>query len=1043
MTQNLALFRTARGSALAKMIASCSGLDEQLSDIDILRVWLNVKLGLDARSRFFVVFDRDTDEYQKIHKIISKTPLLLFIRAYATSLVSDPDGLSILFRKSESELDSTVAIGILSVHEKNLVTFDKLSELFDYENDASSEQMLKKMYKAYSYKANQIHRTKLIPKFLFKDFLRCVFCFPAEKEPVLENSELAQAGMTLKSVLNEPRKNQFAIVEKFYSLRAADQYISFDNFKENFSKKIHFSTIGNDVVKRHEAYNQVMDCMNGNSPLDVLKMLRMGVRVRSGGNDGRFKAMATNVSIECGIIFEKITTELKSSRNLKNVSIVNPSLFFIEKFVNAHSLEKSGYNVTFAMSDENEAKILDLHFRNRNFCNVVVGDDIRFVSFEKYAKCADIGNVQSMIIFDVDNIGCEYVNFLLTDKLDPEARVLVEVSDTHLHDIDLDNSGLNIDSLLTLPSKIGFLKNPKLKSIALLKRNNGCAVRTLLMKSHVIRIKEKHYIFLDHLHCMVMDSEKITSGKYRSTKEVKERERKNGIEIEFLPGIKIRYTTAYHPSRKDISRYTIYTLDPNTGKELAGSKKVCAHMYDVDIRKYILEEYAFNAHATRRKGGEPERILFRDVITQKYTEYLENQYGQKKFPCLKTFMYLYEAALLVNPSKKVKEIFRDIYESQFALYDMSDITEDEIDDFISSNENRLNNEKSILRLMGNIFDLGLEKSLCHKEPSDYIKAKLLGKTENLKSFNDVRRALAKKTFTLDEYKNVIGLCLDRWKKDIRYIGVLIRLVTGLESNIVCALRWQDFKLIKSLGFHCLDIYQQVTNDGSAFKTFESEDDYRRIPCMQLVENVLLAREKNLQAMYGKDIQSFFIVSDKVTSKDGSGFLTSYAPCKLDYMIKNMLAELDIEDVVIDIPDNNGGTKESNLSSYQGDIFRENFKYWIRDVAGLNEDEVSYLIGNKRKTTFGIHYCDYMNEKSQFTLFSKLRRVNFLLEYGNTIFSPTVLEFEDNLVHDFKLDSNLNLQIELETFTNTGDPVDIEVESEYGAKLLYKDKEEAK
>lgn len=48
------------------MIASCSGLDEQLSDIDILRVWLNVKLGLDARSRFFVVFDSDTDEYQKM-----------------------------------------------------------------------------------------------------------------------------------------------------------------------------------------------------------------------------------------------------------------------------------------------------------------------------------------------------------------------------------------------------------------------------------------------------------------------------------------------------------------------------------------------------------------------------------------------------------------------------------------------------------------------------------------------------------------------------------------------------------------------------------------------------------------------------------------------------------------------------------------------------------------------------------------------------------------------------------------------------------------
>lgn len=56
---------------------------------------------------------------------------------------------------------------------------------------------------------------------------------------------------------------------------------------------------------------------------------------------------------------------------------------------------------------------------------------------------------------------------------------------------------------------------------------------------------------------------------------------------------------------------------------------------------------------------------------------------------------------------------------------------------------------------------------------------------------------------------------------------------------------------------------------------------------------------------------------------------------------------------------NIGTKKSNLSPYKGDIFRENFKYRTRYMAGLNEYRVSYFIGNKRDPTFEIHYYDYV------------------------------------------------------------------------------------
>ena len=94
----------------------------------------------------------------------------------------------------------------------------------------------------------------------------------------------------------------------------------------------------------------------------------------------------------------------------------------------------------------------------------------------------------------------------------------------------------------------------------------------------------------------------------------------------------------------------------------------------------------------------------------------------------------------------------------------------------------------------------------------------------------IRSSLTKKSFTLEELYRLLSLI----SKEIEdgnweYIGVLIRLCTGLPGNIVCALNWDDYAFVIIYGFHQLLIYQQMINDGMEYKLLASKEDNRCLP----------------------------------------------------------------------------------------------------------------------------------------------------------------------------------------------------------------------
>lgn len=102
------------------------------------------------------------------------------------------------------------------------------------------------------------------------------------------------------------------------------------------------------------------------------------------------------------------------------------------------------------------------------------------------------------------------------------------------------------------------------------------------------------------------------------------------------------------------------------------------------------------------------------------------------------------------------------------------------------------------------------------------------------------------------------------------------------------------------------------------------------------------------------------------------------PKALEQLSKEMLTAAQIDDHVISVPDYSRGTKETNLSHYQGDFFRENMRYWCLEWCRFTPDELAYYIGNMPETTLGRHYCDFMAEGSLLIHAVKLRRLDSIL-----------------------------------------------------------------
>ena len=240
---------------------------------------------------------------------------------------------------------------------------------------------------------------------------------------------------------------------------------------------------------------------------------------------------------------------------------------------------------------------------------------------------------------------------------------------------------------------------------------------------------------------------------------------------------------------------------------------------------------------------------------------------------------------------------------------------------------------------------------------------------------NIRRNLMKKSFTLYEARQVYQALTEQIADgNTAALGVMIRLLTGLESNIVSALQWRDFSIMAGLPaanpVYQLSVRRQLTNDGTEYRSFTKVIAYRVIPCPQKLTELLLAEKKKQMAQMNiqeaSELDSVPIIQVGTPPKNVSPRDLSKAGTKI-------VATFHLPDELIQIPDDISGTVESNLNSYSGDIFAANHRHYCMSLCGLDEGEYAYWNGSQAPSTFARNYCDYSNPAAQLILLRKMER----------------------------------------------------------------------
>ena len=104
----------------------------------------------------------------------------------------------------------------------------------------------------------------------------------------------------------------------------------------------------------------------------------------------------------------------------------------------------------------------------------------------------------------------------------------------------------------------------------------------------------------------------------------------------------------------------------------------------------------------------------------------------------------------------------------------------------------------------------------------------------------------------------------------------------------------------------------------------------------------------------------------------------YSPSQINHLCRTVLKQYNDKEE-IQIPINETEFEQIDLRSYNGDIFRSNFRHFALSDCAYEKDELDFLTGNKPDSTFARNYCDMENDASQYRLYIKQNRFARLLQ----------------------------------------------------------------
>lgn len=871
---------------------------------------------------------------------------------------------------------------------------------------------------------------------LSKQILKAMLVIPIKPElrMVSEDSRSLkdlQVLSDLDNELNLPHQKQWSLCNRIFKLER-EGAVSPSSLMKEFGKGFTANSSDQDVSV---IYKQVVQAVLRSMPLDVACKLYLGKKtsfIDAGGNTRQTVAVEryNDILIETGFVRGLFSSIVKASSEDGNILVVFPSPFFIREWDFDDDLVDR--NVDFIVENPDYRELLIRHFSDLNY-SAGTHDYFNFYTLEEWV---DLFGGQGKVYSDVlviEKDGFDYGKLASALKRNRE--------DIRIYALSADSSfsqrgsfayelgqgaAYQFDDLLLIP------KGKVLDSTSIIKcfwaasrrltagDHKTAVLRAIEIQNSIVlapgsieKIDIDGFIH-NKLNQNGDDTKSLRAFINESLKEEKKpKSRDNATPLKFSRELTIWYSLSQSNRNPMKVRPCAYfkTLS-HKGKapvQIKGTVRLCKEMCPEEVQSYIRDVYPYEAF----KKGKDTIIPQSCVIS----EYAESFVGHSV--SLKTALFFHPEWKDSVTATVWNQLVKLSNDELISFSAMDELTEDDYSDRIAAvfPEKRDSVISAIVIGLSKIIQKAINVGYASKNPVSELATKS-GKSE--RAFLIMRHNLSKKTFTKKEFSEMYDDLLSRigkaetGEKGI-LIGSLIRLMTGIKSNILCALTWDDFAYLKDYGIYVFQLYRQISNGGGKPKLLDDESAFRCIPCPPRLAGILLGWKESFLARYSKENASLIpILSNPFDSKS---VVSNVRPYDLEKELQGMVRDLGLPEDIVTLPDIDGEMKDSDINIFRGDIFRENFRYWASMHAGFTTDEVCYCLGNRPETIFAINYCDFLNEGSLFVLYLKFRRLEAILNQHDETVSHLYMDINDHESHLVESSGNLPLQLEIEADPN--------------------------
>ena len=854
--------------------------------------------------------------------------------------------------------------------------------------------------------------TFLLTQKQFDNFYRCINLYPISSEELFikpigyKKEELEQLVEILKNQLELSEEQQVELCYRFFVENKQAKYFAGQERLYRFFKI-------KDGTERKKLFQKTLLLMAKIPPLDMLAALSVRRRAprRAGKENTDLVFKPNDVPLENALIFPLFASAVGFEETAESgVTILLPSVFFVRKWLRDPMLRQR--RVCFVFENRFLCETLAFHFHDPTYGRPV-GETTRFLTLSDWCDQIQQGTfpaAESKILAFFCGVSAELQDsvYRLLYRQEKHMELFLVLGSHEFEQARspfseaLDNPRFRFRTIELFPQGINNSAFPRRKMLvhAEIQAQPTAEKEKILLSADVLNTDLKIQAVVRDIARPVELVPEDLKSLYASVRQLYEQEilsrdssgkkRSPAFSFPFTPDITIWCSKTYPKHNHGRPRLEAYFCEvapegkaergyADRGGVLLQTKKRIVKLSDSEIEAWLNMIYPFSFVRERRSEKKRELTEYSYSIRENAIEYYTKTLAGENL-AIKTFWYLYPNLEDLFSERDYKLLNTMVMQTEIGWLRLQDVQAEEVEEIL---ENSFPNDSEAqlyqrFLIVSKVIDRALELEYCDTNPLAQV---IQNVKQRDKLFAQVRKALTKKHFTQREWQEAYRIAASRLGEGkLLYIGVLLRLMTGLSANVICGLKWKDLLYIEDYGIKKLVVTRQALNDGSATKGFESLEDYLCFPCSDVLtghlEEALRLTEKLYPAFSSFDEWPIVRQAEAVNRRGGGKAM--YAPRELESLCRQLIRELQLPDWIVTIPDQGEGTKETNLNSYGGDFLRENFRFWTLSYAGMTNDETAYLIGNTPETTFGRYYCDYLNDASQYLLHVKLRRLDTIL-----------------------------------------------------------------